>query len=203
MREREWGRSQAEDGRDKLCVCVCVSCSCCCHSCCNVNQLHYHKLLLAYVSVLPQSRCTSWRRQAGGGSQRSCGRQTQRNALDSVWVANRIKWCNYGQVLARSRSRPAANIIKKPLAQIDNGASQPWDGQSTDDAIEDGWERRGEREESLLLWSVWARRLSLSDLLACFFFAASLFVVVVEVFSLFFGFLLCSAIKCDRRLASP
>lgn len=64
---REWARSQDEDGRDKLCVrvCVCVSCSCCCHSCCNVNQLHYHKLLLAYVSVLPQSRCTSWRRQGG------------------------------------------------------------------------------------------------------------------------------------------
>lgn len=60
---REWARSQDEDGRDTLCVCV--SCSCCCHSCCNVNQLHYHKLLLAYVSVLPQSRCTSWRRQRG------------------------------------------------------------------------------------------------------------------------------------------
>lgn len=123
--------------------------------------------------------------QGGGASQRSCGRQTQRNALDSVWVANRIKWCNYGQVLARSRSRPAANIIKKPLAQIDNGASQPWDGQRTDDATEEGGERGG-AGESLLLWSVWARRLSLSDLLAVFFLCCFSFCCCCWGFSLFF-----------------
>lgn len=101
----------------------------------------------------------------GRGSQRSCGRQTQRNALDSGWVANRIKWCNYGQVLARSRSRPAANIIKKPLAQIDNGPSQPWDGQR----------KGGGGGGSLLLRSMWARRLSLSDLLGGFFSFPPLF----------------------------
>lgn len=59
----EGRRTKPRRGRTRQAVCV--SCSCCCHSCCNVNQLHYHKLLLAYVSVLPQSRCTSCRKQAG------------------------------------------------------------------------------------------------------------------------------------------
>lgn len=114
----------------------------------------------------------------GRGSQRSCGRQTQRNALDSGWVANRIKWCNYGQVLARSRSRPAANIIKKPLAQIDNGPSQPWDGQRKGGGGGGSPSCCGLCEHSAfrcqICWVV--------------FFLFRLYFVGVEVFSLFLAF---------------
>lgn len=129
----------------------------------------------------------------GRGSQRSCGRQTQRNALDSGWVANRIKWCNYGQVLARSRSRPAANIIKKPLAQIDNGPSQPWDGQRKGGG-------GGGSPSCCGLCEHGAFRCQICWVV--FFSFPPLFCWCWGFFS-FFGFLLCSAIKCDRRLASP
>lgn len=73
---------------------VCVSCSCCCHSCCNVNQLHYHKLLLAYVSVLPQSRCTSWRKRGRQAERERKGesaklRETNAEKCTRLWLSGK------------------------------------------------------------------------------------------------------------------
>lgn len=116
--EQKQLQSRRQTSCTRVCACVCVMFMCCCHSCCNVNQLHYHKLLLAYVSVPPQRERERGKGTAGAAEKCTrlwlSGKQDQ---MMQLWAAS----CAASQ---SQSARPAANIIKKPLAQIDNGSGQ-------------------------------------------------------------------------------